>query len=565
MLGQRKTVRKASSDSLSVSMVQPPPSSLGRRRGTRDRHRNGGSMMRTIVGGVALIVVGTFIGLFVGTVFIWPNVNDANSAVAANGNAVGGDSQQANKAGVDALFQRGKAALDQMKKSNTYLRHHPQQDHPVQVAGQGARPTYAGRQAVSGTNSKTKQEFLAHTPKIGTDGAFPYYPNGGSHNLVEPNHDFSTFKAQGGYRFDEYKHGDSPYTYSQGESDDLARSRRIHVKHAMQHAWGAYKTYAFGQDEVLPQSKSGHNNWGGMGTTLVDSLDTLWLMGMKDEFYEARDWCKSSLNHNIRRSVSVFETTIRSLGGLLSAYDWSGDDVFLDQAMDLGKRLFKAFDNPLGIPYGQVNLATGETSNIGWTGGNAITAEFGTLQLEFRLLARLSGIHSYKQKSEYVYDILKDLSPKDGLYPNFIRNRGRQPEFANDKITFGAMGDSLYEYMLKIWIQGGKTESKYRAMYDKAIQGMHDELLTLSTPSGYVFIADRNNGRIDTKMDHLVCFMGGALALGAYTDPLGLQSDRAQRDLKTAKVRSNFTLNAKTCFLGLSAVVCIRPFLTSCS
>ena len=97
------------------------------------------------------------------------------------------------------------------------------------------------------------------------------------------------------------------------------------------------------------------------------------------------------------------------------------------------------------------------------------------------------------------------------------------------------MGDSLYEYMLKIWIQGGKKEDKYRQMYDKAIQGMHDELLQVSSPSGLVFIADRNNGRLDTKMDHLVCFMGGLLALGAYTDPLGLDSERAQRDLKTGK------------------------------
>ena len=541
MLGQRKlTTRKSSSDSLSVSKAQSP--SLGRRRGTREKkNKYGGSLIRSIYSGIVLIIVGLFIGLFLGTYLFGPNASNAGAVVAADANA--GVNSQASKAGVDALFQRGKDALDQMKRNN-YLRHNVGQDQPVQVAGLGVKPTYAGRMGeILAGSSKSKQEFLAHVPKIGTDGAFPHYPNGGSHNLVDPNHDFSTFKAQGGYRFEEYKHGDSPYTYSPGESDDLARSRRIHVKRAMQHAWNGYKTYAFGQDEVLPQTKSGHNNWGGMGTTLVDSLDTLWLMDMKDEFYEARDWCKSTLNHNVPRSVSVFETTIRSLGGLLSAYDWSGDNVFLEQAKDLGKRLFKAFDNPLGIPWGQVNLATGETSNIGWTGGNAITAEFGTLQLEFRLLARLSGIHSYKQKSEYVYDVLKDLGQPDGLYPNFIRNRGSKPEFANHKVTFGAMGDSLYEYMLKIWIQGGKTESKFRDMYDKAIQGMHDELLQLSTPSSYVFIADRNNGQLDTKMDHLVCFMGGALALGAYTDPLGLQSDRAQRDLKTAKVRSRFSIS----------------------
>lgn len=89
--------------------------------------------------------------------------------------------------------------------------------------------------------------------------------------------------------------------------------------------------------------------------------------------------------------------------------------------------------------------------------------------------------------------------------------------------------------MLKVWIQGGKVEPMYREMYDKAIQGMHDELLQKSEPSGLVYIADKTGHMLDHKMDHLVCFMGGLLALGAYTDPLGLESERAQRDLQTGR------------------------------
>lgn len=56
--------------------------------------------------------------------------------------------------------------------------------------------------------------------------------------------------------------------------------------------------------------------------------DTLWLMGMKDEFWEARDWVRDELTFSHATDVSVFETTIRELGGLLSAYDLSGDDIF---------------------------------------------------------------------------------------------------------------------------------------------------------------------------------------------------------------------------------------------
>ena len=319
-------------------------------------------------------------------------------------------------------------------------------------------------------------------------------------------------------------------------SDDKARIRREYVRDGMKHAWAGYKQYAYGQDEILPMSKRGHNNWGGMGTTLVDSLDTLWLMGMKDEFWEGRDWVRDHLDHTHVGGVSVFETTIRSLGGLLAAYDWSGDKAFLEKADDLGSRLLKAFNTPSGLPYGHINLGQGSGSNFGWAKGNAILSEIGTLQVEFRYLAKATGKSEYATKSERVFELLKTIEPSDGLYPLYVRNKDSSgPSFGNSKVSFGAMGDSIYEYMLKVWLQGGKTESLYREMYDKSMDGMHEHLLQKSNPTGLTYIADRVGDRIDHKMDHLVCFMGGLLALGAYTDPGGLQSPRAQRDLKTAK------------------------------
>ena len=84
--------------------------------------------------------------------------------------------------------------------------------------------------------------------------------------------------------------------------------------------------------------------------------------------------------------------------------------------------------------------------------------------------------------------------------------------FGSDHVSFGAMGDSLFEYMLKIWLQGGKKEGMYRDMYDKAMQGMHDSLVQKSSPSGLTYIAERpSHGTLDHKFDHLVCFMGGKL------------------------------------------------------
>lgn len=64
----------------------------------------------------------------------------------------------------------------------------------------------------------------------------------------------------------------------------------------MQHAWSNYVKYAFGQDELMPRSLRGKDPFGGLGATILDSLDTLWLMDMQAEYKQARDWVANDLN-----------------------------------------------------------------------------------------------------------------------------------------------------------------------------------------------------------------------------------------------------------------------------
>lgn len=382
-----------------------------------------------------------------------------------------------------------------------------------------------------------KQEALGgkYVPTVEYPYSLDPVPNG--YNVDTDYH------VLGGQRFMEYTTGVSPYILTEDiveRSNQQARSRRTYVHKTMEFVWSNYVKYAFGSDELEPVSGRGSNGWGGQGITLVDSLDTLWLMNMKTEFYQARDWVRDHLNHASVGSVSVFETTIRDLGGLLSAYDWSGDPVFLEKAIDLGERLLRSFDGiTTGIPYGQVSLKDGSGHNIDWAGNSAILAEFGTIQLEFKYLAKASGRPELCAKTDKVFEIMNEISPSNGLFPYFYSNLdydgSHVPKPANSKLTFGAMSDSFYEYMLKLWIQTDRKVPLYREMYDKAMDGMHNELLQTSTPSGLTYIADKDGDSMDHKMDHLVCFMGGLLALGAYTDPNGLDSPRAQRDLKTAK------------------------------
>ena len=113
--------------------------------------------------------------------------------------------------------------------------------------------------------------------------------------------------------------------------------RQRAVVAAFQHAWQGYRTYAWGKDHLKPITKT-HQTWFGLGLTLIDSLDTMLVMNLKEEFNEAKQWVEQELNFNVNKDVNLFETTIRVLGGLLSTFHLSGEKVFLDKARDLAGR-----------------------------------------------------------------------------------------------------------------------------------------------------------------------------------------------------------------------------------
>lgn len=57
--------------------------------------------------------------------------------------------------------------------------------------------------------------------------------------------------------------------------------RQRAVVAAFKHAWRGYKEYAWGHDNLKPISM-GSNDWFGLGLTIVDALDTMYIMDMQD-------------------------------------------------------------------------------------------------------------------------------------------------------------------------------------------------------------------------------------------------------------------------------------------
>lgn len=219
--------------------------------------------------------------------------------------------------------------------------------------------------------------------------------------------------------------------------------RKDRVKDAFLHSWGAYKRDAWGKDEYHPITKYGSNMIRkGQGFTIVDSLDTILLMGLEKEFQEAKEWVRDELDFDQDGEVNLFETTIRVLGGLLSAYDQSKNDpIFLRKAVDLADRLMGAFETPTGIPFASVHLRD-RRGIPGHDRGISSTAEVASLQLEFKYLSYLTGNDRYWKAVENVVLKIKEMDSLDGLVPIFINpNTGN---FQGGEIRLGSRGDSYY-------------------------------------------------------------------------------------------------------------------------
>ena len=146
-------------------------------------------------------------------------------------------------------------------------------------------------------------------------------------------------------------------------------------------------------------------------------------MGLKNRFKDGRDWVDQNLDFsNIKSEMSLFETIIRFVGGLLSCYAFTKDEMFLRKAIKISDKMLPAFDTPTGLPHSLIIPATGASRNYVWASqGNSILAEVGTLSLEFAYLTALTNNHTYFDKIDRVRTLLDSLEkPHGGLYPNYI-------------------------------------------------------------------------------------------------------------------------------------------------
>ncbi|KAI9490284.1 glycoside hydrolase [Zychaea mexicana] len=256
---------------------------------------------------------------------------------------------------------------------------------------------------------------------------------------------------------------------------------------------------------------------------IIMGLDNLYLEAL--QFLNTIDFTRSD------QLSKGFETNIRYLGGLLSAYDLRGDRVLINKAVELADHvLMPLFDSPSGAPYTNFDFNTGKpepTSTI-------LLAEFGSYSMEFTRLSQITGDKKYAETANSVVDkVIAKPSRMPGLYPNSWKLDPFEP--INDSIVdVGMGGDSYYEYLIKNHVLLGGSKENLLNSWIEAVDSIQKYLLspTAEDPS-IQFVATSTNGTVGYRSDELICFWPGNVLLGISQMDSGRDKNKYFKFAKT--------------------------------
>lgn len=312
--------------------------------------------------------------------------------------------------------------------------------------------------------------------------------------------------------------------------------RTAAVKEAFQRAWDGYYQYAFPNDTLRPISETYENDRNGWGASAIDALSTALVMENQEvvsqivEFVPTINFDQTSPG---AEAVSVFETTIRYLGGLLSGYDFltgplkdlapseEAVEAILTQATHLADLLSDSFDTPSGIPRNTLFI-TGNGTQPSDDEVNGI-ATIGTLILEWTRLSDLTGDSKYTELVQKAEDyLLSPLNPELGEpFPGLIGTNLNVTTglFVDSSGGWNGGTDSFYEYLIKMYLYDSEKYGIYLDRWVAAIDSSIEYLTSHPTTRPDMTFLAAYNGPDDLNFvsTHLACFDGGNFILGGLT------------------------------------------------
>ncbi|KAG9101559.1 maturation of Asn-linked oligosaccharides protein [Ceratobasidium sp. UAMH 11750] len=280
-------------------------------------------------------------------------------------------------------------------------------------------------------------------------------------------------------------------------------------------AYGSYKTFAWGHDSLAPLLGEFLDDRNGWGATIVDSLSTMQIMGLEDLAKEAAnytvsiDFSQSGTND----TVSLFESTIRYVGGMLSAYELGGkkDERLVDRARELADKLICGWVGDNDIPYNELDFSDNQPI-IKETG----MAVAGTLVLEWARLSDYTGNETYRVYAEKAMRRIGLLdTPFPGLPVQMVDPSNNKPN--GTYITWGAGTDSYFEYLIKYGRMTNNADTRWTKTWLTAVDSSIIHLMSEAVETdvkGLLYLGDHHNGTLRHIGSHLGCFYGGNWIMG---------------------------------------------------
>ncbi|KAI1185467.1 glycoside hydrolase family 47 protein [Nemania serpens] len=307
------------------------------------------------------------------------------------------------------------------------------------------------------------------------------------------------------------------------EHERIRESRRREVKRVFLGDWEAYKKYAWLKDALKPISGGFQDQFSGWAATLVDSLDTLWILGLRDEFDEAVEAvARIDFGRSTSPRVNTFETNIRYLGGLIAAYDLSKREALLVKAVELGDLIYAAFNTENRMPVDFIDFDAAKTGEGLVVESTVVSASPGTLSLELTRLSQITGDPKYYDAISRVMDVFYHGQQKTkipGLWPMFVSMSSRDV-VSGDQFTLAGGADSLYEYLPKMHALLGGREPKFEKMSKDFLEAAialffrpmipNDEPILIPSSAK---VAENGHVVLDQEAEHLGCYLGGVYAL----------------------------------------------------
>ncbi|QRV76191.1 glycoside hydrolase family 47 protein [Ceratobasidium sp. AG-Ba] len=280
-------------------------------------------------------------------------------------------------------------------------------------------------------------------------------------------------------------------------------------------AYGDYKAFAWGHDSLAPLNGAFIDDRNGWGATIVDSLSTMQVMDLQDLVDEAVNFTVNIdfSRNNADYTVSVFESTIRYVGGILSAYELSGkkDSRLVKKAQELADKLIYGWVGDNDIPYNELNF-TNDKPTI----QERVVAVAGTLVLEWARLSDYTGNETYRTYAEKSMRRISLLdAPFPGLPVQMVDPSNNEPN--STLVTWGAGTDSYFEYLIKYGRMTNNADSQWTRTWLTAVDSSIVHLMQEAVGTnikGLLYLGDYYNGSLRHIGSHLGCFYGGNWIMG---------------------------------------------------